>query len=149
MSDDPKIAAVVTAIERAVLAAVQPLHARLQTVETAAAGLTPAAPVPGPVGPPGPPGADGAGVDKVAVEYDGERGVTFTVKRGGTTVDTFAYTLPLMIYRGVHVPGRLYERGDCVTADGSVFHCNADTTTAPGNAAGAWTLAVKRGKDAR
>ena len=87
-------------------------------------------------------------MDAVTCEYDGERGVTFTWTKGAA-VDTRAIVLPLMIYRGVHVPGRLYERGDCVTVDGSVFHCNADTTTAPGNAAGAWTLAVKRGKDAR
>jgi hypothetical protein len=158
-SDDPAlVSAFVTAIERAILAALTPVVGRVKALEAATAGLggvqetvaalAGAGPVPGPPGPPGPAGADGQGVETVTCEYDGERAVTFRWTRGGAT-DEKAIVLPLMLYRGVHVPGRLYERGDCVTADGSVFHCNADTTAAPGSAAGAWTLAVKRGKDAR
>jgi hypothetical protein len=153
-ADLPIVAAVVDAIERAVRAAVAPLVTRLVAVETAAgrltalpdqvAALAAVAPVPGP---PGAPGADGAGVDLVTCEYDGERAVTFTWARGGA-VDTRAIVLPFMLYRGVYVPGRLYDRGDCVTLDGSIFHCNADTTTRPGSG-GAWTLAVKHGRDAR
>jgi len=148
-------------MDGAVRAALAPVVGRLRALETAAAGLggvqvtlaalAAAVGVPGPPGPPGPPGAaraDGQGVETVTCEYDGERAVTFRWARGGATEEK-AIVLPLMLYRGVHVPGRLYERGDCVTADGSVFHCNADTTAAPGSAAGAWTLAVKRGKDAR
>jgi hypothetical protein len=134
---DLAVDALVTAMEGAMRAALAPVLARLQTLETATAGLgtlkqtiatlAAAAPVAGPPGPPGepgPPGADGApgpaGADGRSVEY-----------------------------KGVHVPGRLYERGDLVTHDGSVFHCNADTTARPGSGTAAWTLAVKHGKDAR
>jgi len=161
-ADNPDlVATLAAAVERAVLAALAPVVGRVRALETATAGLgdvqttvaalAAAGPVPGPPGPPGEPGpagADGQGVETVTCEYDGERAVTFRWARGGA-IEEKAIVLPLMLYRGVHVPGRLYERGDCVTADGSVFHCNADTTAAPGSAAGAWTLAVKRGKDAR
>jgi hypothetical protein len=160
MPDDPKVAALVSAVEGAIVAALAPVAVRLRALEGASAGLAgvqatidalaAAPPVPGPPGAdgaPGPPGVDGRGVDTVDCEYDGERTVTFAWTRGGV-VDTRAIVLPLMLYRGVHVPGRLYERGDCVTLDGSIFHCNADTTTRPGNG-GAWTLAVKHGRDAR
>jgi hypothetical protein len=158
-ADNPDlVATLAAAVERAVLAALAPVVGRVRALETATAGLgdvqttvaalAAAGPVPGPPGALGPAGADGQGVETVTCEYDGERAVTFRWARGGA-IEEKAIVLPLMLYRGVHVPGRLYERGDCVTADGSVFHCNADTTAAPGSAAGAWTLAVKRGKDAR
>jgi hypothetical protein len=160
-ADPPLVAAFIAAMERAVLAALAPVVGRLRTLETATAGLggleqtiaalAGAGPVPGPPGPqgpPGPPGAAAAGVETTC-EYDGERTVTFRWGRGDAPVETRAIVLPLMLYRGVHVPGRLYERGDCVTHEGSVFHCNADTTSRPGSGAAAWTLAVKHGKDAR
>ena len=40
-----------------------------------------------------------------------------------------------------------YKRGNFVTHDGSVWHCNVDNCEKPGTDATAWTLAVKRGKD--
>ena len=49
-------------------------------------------------------------------------------------------------YCGVWHDGA-YKRGNFVTHDGSVWHCNVDTCTKPGTDAEAWTLAVKRGKD--
>jgi hypothetical protein len=150
--------AVVTGIDAAIRAALSPVVGRLRALETAAAALTTvqatiatlaaAPPVPEPSGPPGPPGADGAGLDVLTGDYDDERTVTFTFGAGGK-VRKWAIVLPVMIYRGVYVSGRLYERGDCVTLDGSIFHCDADTTVPPGTGAKGWTLAVKRGKDAR
>jgi hypothetical protein len=157
-ADPPFVDLVVAAIERAILAALAPVVARLRPLETMTAGLAGVpdqvaalaalAPVPGPPGPPGPPGADGAGVD-VTCDYDGERTVTFAWGRADGRVETKAIVLPVMIHRAVYVPGRVYERGDCVTHDGSTFHCNADTTARPGSGAPAWTLIVKHGKDAR
>ena len=49
-------------------------------------------------------------------------------------------------YCGVWHEGT-YKRGNFVTHDGSVWHCNVDTCTKPGTDPVAWTLAVKRGKD--
>jgi hypothetical protein len=146
---------VVDAIEIAVRAALAPVVARLRAVETVAlvvgpvvdriAALEALSPVPGP---PGPAGADGLGFDDADVTYDGERTITLTWARGDARVER-AIRLPAMLYRGVYVPGKLYDRGDVVTWAGSLWHANAETTTRPGDGAPAWTLAVKRGRDAK
>ncbi|MBX3704624.1 MAG: hypothetical protein KF822_12685 [Steroidobacteraceae bacterium] len=51
-------------------------------------------------------------------------------------------------YVGVYESGRRYRKGELVTHDGSVWHCEAATEAKPGTT-DAWVLAVKRGKDAR
>lgn len=51
-------------------------------------------------------------------------------------------------YDGPHEPGKTYRKGTFVTHGGSVWHCNYTTTSKPGDGP-AWTLAVKRGKDAQ
>jgi len=56
---------------------------------------------------------------------------------------------PLMVYRGVHVAGRLYAPGDTVTASGNLWYCNQATETKPGTDGAAWTLAVRRGRDGK
>jgi len=149
-------AAIADVIESVVRAALAPVVGRLRALEAAAGELgavreriaaldaRPAA-VPGP---PGPPGADGLGFDDYRLEYDGERTITHKWTRGEATAER-AIKLPALIYRGVYVDGKGYERGDCVTWGGSLWHCNADTVIRPGDGAPAWTLAVKRGRDAK
>jgi len=149
--DDPSV--LVDAVETVVKTALSPVVARLRAVETVTADVPPVvgriaaleavAPVPGP---PGPPGADGLGFEDSAVEYDGERTITVKWARGDARRE-LAMKFPAMLYRGVYVPGKLYERGDVVTWAGSLWHANAETTTRPGDGAPAWTLAVKRGRD--
>ena len=95
-------------------------------------------------GPAGDPGAAGVGFADPPVMYDGQRTFTFCFSDGQRTV----ITAPLAIYQGIYAPGRLYAVGDLVTANGNLWHCHAATTTAPGTDA-AWTLVVRRGKDAR
>jgi len=51
-------------------------------------------------------------------------------------------------YLGAHVRGATYEKGQVVTAGGSMFHCNRTTDEAPGTSKD-WTLAVKHGQDLR
>lgn len=51
-------------------------------------------------------------------------------------------------YDGPHEQGKSYVKGTFVTHDGSLWHCNRETTSRPGDGP-AWTLAVKRGRDAR
>jgi len=82
-------------------------------------------PAAGPPGPPGPAGRDGQ--DGLAGK-DGAAGLT---------------------YRGVFLAGADYQPGDLVTWGGSAWHCNAATTARPGEAAEAWTLMVKRGRDGK
>lgn len=57
---------------------------------------------------------------------------------------------PAMIYRGVFKEGQEYARGDTVTWGGSLWHCDAETTTVkPDGQEKHWTLAAKRGRDAK
>jgi len=55
-----------------------------------------------------------------------------------------------LAYCGVYEPHASYRRGQFVTRNGSLWHCNVDAPKgAPGSDSREWTLAVKRGKDAR
>lgn len=78
--------------------------------------------LPGPPGDPGPAGKDGAD------GKDGTAGLSF---------------------EGVYQEGKTYERGQLSTWAGSSWHCNAPTTTKPGDGSKDWTLMVKRGRDGR
>lgn len=51
-------------------------------------------------------------------------------------------------YDGPHETGKAYDKGTFVTHDGSIWHCNHKTASRPGDGP-AWTLSVKRGRDAR
>lgn len=55
----------------------------------------------------------------------------------------------VVIYRGVWLRDREYARGDMATRDGSVWHCEAETTTEEPGRSAAWRLAVKRGNHGR
>jgi hypothetical protein len=50
-------------------------------------------------------------------------------------------------YVGVWAVGK-YHEGNLVTHDGSMWHCNRETDSKPGQS-DAWTLCVKRGRDGR
>jgi len=54
-------------------------------------------------------------------------------------------------YCGVHDGLAAYELGDCVTWDGSMWICRERVAAGPhpGQGSTVWTLAVKRGRDAR
>lgn len=52
------------------------------------------------------------------------------------------------VYEGPHETGKTYRKGSFVTHQGSLWHANYTTATAPGDGQ-AWTLAVKRGRDAK
>ncbi|MEM5403779.1 hypothetical protein [Paraburkholderia unamae] len=89
------------------------------------------------------------GTAAVDVIHDGERAFSMLVHRTDGTVEPHPFTLPVALYRGVYEQGRTYEPGDIVTWAGSMWHCNATTTDKPDAGSGAWTLAVKRGRDGR
>jgi hypothetical protein len=93
-------------------------------------------------------GRDGLSIEDLSLEYDGERTVTFVFARGEKRTD-LPVVFPLMIYRGVFEAGRCYVRGDTVTLNGSMYHCNAPTTARPGDGSADWTLSVKHGRDGR
>jgi hypothetical protein len=132
------IAGIADVVELVIKAALAPVAARLKALEGQI----------GQPGPPGPPGADGLGFDAYTVDYDGERTFTHRWQVGETSAER-TFKTPLAIYRGVYLDGKIYERGDMVTVNGSIYHCDTDTTTRPGDGSKDWTLAVKRGKDDR
>lgn len=79
---------------------------------------------------------------------DNGRTIVLAYDEAGKRRETHLCTA-MMIYRGVWAEGA-YDEGDTVTHGGSLWHCNADgTTSKPGDEPGAWTLAVKRGRDAK
>lgn len=103
----------------------------------------------GAVGPTGERGPDGFGFDDIQIEHDGERRFTIRFVRGTEVKECGTFTVPAQIYRGVHVEGQAYERGDTVTWGGSLYHCNETTAEKPANGSKGWTLAAKRGADGR
>lgn len=93
-------------------------------------------------------GEDGLGFEDLSVEYDGKRTFAFKFVRGDKTKE-FSFKTPTMIYLGVFENGKKYEVGDTVTWGGSMWHCKKDTLAKPGEDNADWTLAAKRGRDAK
>jgi hypothetical protein len=120
---DPALLADVSRRVDAVLAdghaAALDMTSTLAGLDARIAGIEAREPVAGPPGPAGPPGVDGK---------DGAPGLR---------------------YCGVYVDGKAYDVGDGVTWAGSVWHCNAPTSSRPGESSKVWTLIVKRGRDGR
>ncbi len=98
-------------------------------------------------GDPGRDGVDGLGFDDLTAEYDGERGITLRFIRG-EQVKEFAFTMPVVIDRGVWSEGKTYEAGDAVTWAGSVWIAQKATSDKPDGGDG-WRLSVKRGRDGK
>jgi len=97
--------------------------------------------------PPGRDGKDGLGFDDMVAEYDGERGIVLRFVRG-EQVKEFAFTMPVIIDRGVWTEGKSYTAGDAVTWAGSVWIAQKDTDGKPDGGDG-WRLSVKRGRDGK
>jgi len=104
-------------------------------------------PVVGKDGEPGKPGLDGFGFDDLEATYDGEKTVTLKFTKG-ERVKEFAFTLPVVIDRGIYTEGKTYSAGDGATWGGSFWIAQKDTSTKPGEG-GDWRLAVKKGRDGR
>ncbi len=92
-------------------------------------------------------GRDGFGLDDFdATISDDGRTLTLAFEQGETRHEV-KLAMPTAIYRGVWREGD-YQRGDMVTWAGSLWHCDAEKSTAkPGGED--WTLAVKKGRDGR
>ncbi len=99
------------------------------------------------VGKDGDPGNDGLGFDDLDVAYDGEKTITLTFIQGGR-VKEFAFTMPVVIDRGVYRDGSEYKAGDGVTWGGSFWIAQKDTSAKP-DAGEDWRLSVKRGRDGK
>lgn len=98
-------------------------------------------------GDPGKDGADGVGFDDLDVTYDGEKTITLKFTKGDR-VKEFAFTMPVVIDRGVYREGQEYKAGDAVTWAGSVWIAQKDTSVKP-DTGDDWRLSVKRGRDGK
>ncbi|HEY4136489.1 MAG TPA: hypothetical protein VGO34_14890 [Alphaproteobacteria bacterium] len=92
-------------------------------------------------------GCDGFGFDDLEMLHDGERGFTMRFTRG-EQVKEFAFSIPVVLDRGVFKEGEAYRQGDGVTMGGSFWIARTDTTARPGDGE-TWRLAVKKGRDAK
>jgi hypothetical protein len=105
--------------------------------------------VDGKAGADGAPGPAGLGFEDMDLTLDEDgRTLRLSFARGDLT-QTFELAFPVLVYQGVHKPETDYARGDAVTFGGSVWVCNTPTRARPGEVEGAWTLAVKRGRDGK
>lgn len=105
----------------------------------------------------------GSGVDGYTLTFDGQELDGFETDATGMLVAVMRHAsgrvtrkstgFRPMAYLGVYDHETTYHRNDCVTASGSMWMCKADQVTGerPGtdNAARAWQLAVKCGRDGR
>jgi hypothetical protein len=89
------------------------------------------------------------GVAAIELRQVHERGFGLDVRFSDGSIAQNSFSMPTMVYRGVFREGT-FERGDVVTWDGSLWHCEAPTTERPSptNAA-VWKLCAKRGRDGR
>lgn len=101
-------------------------------------------------GAPGRDGVDGLGFDDMAAEYDGERGIVLRFVRG-EQIKEFAFTMPVVIDRGVWVEGKPegYAKGDAVTWAGSVWISQKNGNGDKPDGGDGWRLSVKRGRDGK
>ncbi|MDW9773079.1 hypothetical protein GOA89_14710 [Sinorhizobium meliloti] len=99
------------------------------------------------VGKDGDPGKDGFGFEDLDAAYDGEKTITLKFTQG-ERVKEFAFTMPVVIDRGVYRDGTEYKAGDGVTWGGSFWIAQKDTSAKP-DAGDDWRLSVKRGRDGK
>ncbi len=89
------------------------------------------------------------GIDHIGFAEAGDlRHFKLTMRTASGKSLELPFSAPAMIYRGVWREGE-YERGDTVTWNGCIHHCNAEKTTAKPGASDDWQLAVKHGRDGR
>ena len=95
-------------------------------------------------------GVDGLGFDDMSADYDGERGIVLRFTRGDL-VKEFAFTMPVVIDRGVWIEGRDkgYQKGDGVTWAGSFWISQKDDNADKPDGGDGWRLSVKRGRDGK
>ncbi|EBG8067295.1 phage portal protein [Salmonella enterica] len=90
------------------------------------------------------------GVASTEVKQTDPRSFSVAVTRASGATEEKTFSIPTMIYKGVFNAGESYLPGDTVTWGGSLWHCDEPTADKPGEVGSkGWTLAAKRGRDAR
>jgi len=87
------------------------------------------------------------GLAAIAREKVDERTFAVLLTRSSGEVERAEFTFDVMQYRGIWTD-KDHQRGDTVTWDGSLWHCEAPTKSKPGTSDD-WKLCAKRGRDGR
>ncbi len=79
------------------------------------------------------------------------REVVITWRQTSGTPTVFKAYIPFPLYRDIWRDTETYRKGDTVTRDGSLWHCNTDQTKVPPGTPNTkdWTLCVKHGRDGK
>jgi hypothetical protein len=93
-------------------------------------------------------GKDGFSLDNFDVQFDGKRTITLCFVDKENIPLERKIVLPVPLYCGVWREGT-FNRGDCVTHEGSLWIALGETLLRPGTPDSDWQLAVKRGRDGR
>ncbi len=93
-------------------------------------------------------GRDGLGFDDLRFKRVGDREFVLIFERGERK-EEFAFSIPCMIYKGVHQAGASYLEGDVVTRTGCLWAAKTDTDETPGDGATNWQMAAKKGRDGK
>jgi hypothetical protein len=83
-------------------------------------------------------------------QADDMRTYSFVIESTNGTKTLKTFRSPVMIYREIYRDDTEYQRGDCVTYSGTVWHCCVDSTK--GRTPGMnldWKMIVKRGGDGK
>ncbi len=82
---------------------------------------------------------------------DDPREFTILWNRTNGAPTVFKAYIPVPLYRDIWRDTETYRKGDTVTRDGSLWHCNTDQTKVPPGTPNAkdWTLCVKHGRDGK
>lgn len=85
-----------------------------------------------------------AGIDNIAVDYDGDRTVTITVAKSDGAEDVKEIVMPVLIDKGIWRE-QDYQKGDVVTFSGAMWIAQKDKPIGRPGASEDWRLSVKRG----
>ena len=129
------------------LEAVNRIGERSISLEERLSALEARPPIAGPKGEPGERGEPGQGIEDIAIDFDGNRSLTFLITRGGIATK-YPVAVPFLRYQGTYQFGYPYVIGDVITDKGNAWHCEAPTTLRPGTTT-AWRLMVRKGRDSR
>lgn len=90
------------------------------------------------------------GISSIDIKQTDVRNFSISLFKSSGDCEERSFSVPSMIYRGIFKAAEEYQPGDTVTWGGSLWHCNEKTRDKPGESSSkGWTLAAKRGRDAR
>lgn len=85
------------------------------------------------------------GLEKVDVEYDGERSASIKTYMSNGEYKISEITIPAMLHKGIWQENTTYHKGDNVQLSGAMWLAIEETSERPGGDSKSWIIAAKRG----